>query len=107
VSCEIRQYLKGARPVIEATFRAPADPGELGDLIDPTSITVITRDPAGAQETYTEVSPAVVRQGLGVWVFSFPDPCLVVGEWWVYVNGDGAASESSFKIGGAHVVVPP
>lgn len=93
----------GGRPTVRGTFRDDDDV-----LADPTSITVTTRDPTGAEIDYTSPHAAIVNVSTGIWDFQFPAPVTLAGTWWVYMKGNSgvqAASEIKLKIKGAHVSV--
>lgn len=93
----------GSRPKVEGEFRNDEEV-----LEDPTSITVITRDPSGDQVTYTTPHATIVNLSVGIWEFQFPNPITEAGTWWVYMRGNSgvqAANEIKLKIRGSNVAV--
>ena len=100
--CGADNLLVGSRPTVQGEFK-------LDDVLaDPTAMHVITRDPTGAQVTYTHPNALITNPSVGIWEFQFPGPVTIAGTWWVYFVGDGgvqAASQIKLKFRGANVAI--
>lgn len=79
-------YDIGDRPTITATFRT-APESEGGTLVDPTTVTVRVRTPAGTETLYTSPTASIVNSSTGVWVFTFPAAFDAAGDWFVRFRG--------------------
>jgi hypothetical protein len=95
----------GVRPAFELRFY-DSD----GDLVDPASITVRSKDPSGDITQWVSPDATISQIGTGIWEFQYPAALTEAGRYWLYVVGSGggadAASEISFTVRGSHVPAP-
>lgn len=92
----MKQYDVGDKPEITATFRTSA-----GVLTNPTTVTFITRTPAGVETATTSANAAITNPSTGVYVYTFPDALTEEGIWTVRAKGNAglvAAVEGSFEV---------
>lgn len=88
----MKSYPLGSSILLSATFTDISD-----HVVDPTAITLSTRDPAGVRFDYTD--PEVVKVSTGV--YSCQIAPTVPGVWRYRFRGIGAvlaANESKFEI---------
>lgn len=104
-SCSPAKPVVGTRPRVRLTFRDEND-----DLADPDDITVKVKAPGGATSSWVTPDITITQESTGVWLFMFPSPLLVAGEYWLYAVGSGggadAAREIKFTVSGVHVPLP-
>lgn len=77
-------------------------------LVNPTSLTVTTRDPSGDQVGYTDADPEVTNVSTGIWRFTFPAALTEYGKWhvrWDVAGGTVASHTHSFDLVPARVPV--
>jgi hypothetical protein len=68
-----------------------------GTLADPTTVKVLTRNPAGTETTYVySVATEIVKTAIGTYEFTIPQfTSTQVGGWSIRCNGSGGVTSST------------
>lgn len=102
----VTKYLVGQQPLITALFTNAANVAT-----NPTTVTFIFVDPAGAQTSTSNPNAAITNPSTGTWVYTWPGSTGIttVGVWSYRIKGVGAlidADEGSFEVVGSLVNTP-
>jgi hypothetical protein len=95
----VNSYSIGNAARASVTFRDVVT----GAVVDPTTVTVLVKNPAGVTTSYVYgVDSIVQKESTGKYYVTID--CNAVGEWkyrWLGTGANQAASESSFQVTGS------
>lgn len=92
-ACSGSSIMAGTAPVVTAAITNAA-----GAPANPTGLVVTTRSPSGTQVEYTHPNAAITNPAVGTWVFTFPAPLIVAGEWAVYFAASGGGADTARSV---------